>query len=349
MNILIVDHVCHRRTKSFDFLRDLLQSRFCVDVFYYVRHYDCHIPTEKIEWADVVVFLEFIPFRFSLGISGKRCVFVPMYDNEWASVGLWRRLAVVGMNVVSFSRRVTDHALRCGVANVLDVRFAVDPKRFSGMAGNPHVVALWERGAVAFRAVKQMFEPQEISKVVVVRRPDERISYEPISHEDAKSYKVEIHESGFLSDEDYLQLLKEPGIYIAPRLKEGIGMSFLEQMAMGKCVIAHDDATMNEYIEDGRNGILVDMLNPRHVEEAEIARARNNVVASANLLYEKWRADSKRVIEFFSSLENVEPLRSPWNATSVFWYVVYWAEGAAMFLSRILKNGLSCARHSGAA
>lgn len=334
MNILLVDHICHRQTKSFDFFRDLLSQHFRVDTFHYERHYRCRIPPEKVVWADVLVFLEFMPFRFRLGVPGKRCVFVPMYDNEWGSVGLWRRIALSGMSVVSFSRSVSGFARRCGVRNVLDVRYAVDTDRFAGKEGDPRVIALWERGAVTFRTVKRLFSPEDVDKVIVMRRPAENVAYEPVSPEDIAVYHVEIHESAFLPEEEYHKLLSEPGVYVAPRLKEGIGMSFLEQMAMGKCVVAHDDATMNEYIADGTNGILVDMRNPRHVSAAEIANVRANVRASMAELHSEWKKDMVRLVDFFRAMKEIVPLRSPWRARSLFWFLYYWIEGGAMRLAR---------------
>ena len=59
-------------------------------------------------------------------------------------------------------------------------------------------------------------------------------------------------------EEMTIDMLKST-IYIASRPYEGIGMSFLEAMADGRCVVAHDNTTHNEYIEHGKNGFLFDM------------------------------------------------------------------------------------------
>ena len=328
MNILLIDHECHRRTKSADFFCQLLKSDHNVDVFYYGRHYDCKLPKAKIDWADVIVFWEFIPFRFRLGLTGKPCVFVPMYDNEWASVGLWKRLALLGMNVISFSERVTRHAKQCGVENIVSVKYAPSPNEIHSEPGNPRVVALWERGTVSFEAIKKLFKPEQIDKVLLMRRAEENIQYAPISQEDVQSYKVKIHDGGFLPEEEYRKILEEPGVYIAPRLKEGIGMSFLEQMAMGKCVIAHHDSTMDEYITDGENGLLVDMRNPRPVESEKIEKARHNARKSIVAFNEKWESDKDEILRLFSRLDGSKILHSPWSIKSVLWYIWYLIEGA---------------------
>ena len=54
----------------------------------------------------------------------------------------------------------------------------------------------------------------------------------------------------------YAPALRRAGIYFAPRLYEGIGISFLEAMAMGKAVVAPDNPTMNEYVTHNVNGFL---------------------------------------------------------------------------------------------
>ena len=88
----------------------------------------------------------------------------------------------------------------------------------------------------------------------------------PVPEDFRSAYHVELHEGGYLPDEEYRALLSEPGVYIAPRFTEGIGMSFLEALAAGKFVVAHKDATMDEAIDDGVTGRLVDMRNPMPIQ-----------------------------------------------------------------------------------
>lgn len=327
MNILFVDHDSHALTRSADFFLAILRQQGEIRVHYYSRHYHCGIRQADIDWADAIVFWEFLPARFSCGVSGKRCVFVPMYDNEWDSVWLWRRLGLLGMGIISFCDRITDHARRCGVSVLLDVDYFPPDCAFE--PGDPRKVILWERGQISFSILKTLFRPDQLDKVTLVRRCEERLRYDTVSPQDAAAYHVEIREGGFIPADDYRRLMAESGIYIAPRFKEGIGMSFLEQMARGKCVVAHDDATMNEYIENGRNGILVDMCRPRPVSDSEIAAVcafpKDYAVARR-----KWAEDQKRIREFFKGIDRLPPLRSPWSLKSLWAYSLYWLEGGLM-------------------
>ena len=322
MRILLVDHACHRTTKSFDFFAALLRRRFEVETFYYNQAYRVRIPADKVAWADTIVYLEFLPSRFRIAEPGKRCVFVPMYDNEWGSRWQWRRIAESGMAVVSFCGRITEHARKCGVKDLLDVRFALPP---SPAPGNPRVAVLWDRGQVGIGQVRRLFAPSDLDKLIVVRRPGGGKAPEPIPDEVREAYHIVLHEGDYLPDEEYRALLAEPGVYIAPRFKEGIGMTFLEALAAGKLVVSHRDATMDESIEDGVDGRLVDMRNPGRITlpetpvDVRLERARQR--------HERWKADSASILDFLSRSASLPPCKGGWSPRSVLRYVLFAFEG----------------------
>ena len=231
MKWLFIDHEYHKRTGSAKFFLDILRKSFVVDEHYYDRYYRTRVEKVVADYDGVIIW-EFPLSRNNFFFRGKRNVFVPMYDNEWASYWQWKRIAWSGMGVISFCDKVTAHAKRCGVKNILDVRYFPNPSDFPQKKGESKRVFLWERGDISEDTVKKLFPP-ELGYTFDVKKGDE-----------------------FLSCEEYLSRIAACEIVVAPRRKEGIGMAFLEAMAMGKCVVAHNDATMNEYIKDGVNGIL---------------------------------------------------------------------------------------------
>ena len=276
--------------------------------------------------ADVIVFLEFLPYRFRLGVPGKICVFVPMYDNEWGSKWLWRRIAMAHIPVISFCGRITSHAVRCGVRKLLDVRYACNPADFPNATGNPRIAIFWDRGQIPPSVLRSIFPAGALDRIIVVRKGEEAHSGDAIPTE-INGIPVESVESSFLPREEYLRRVREPGVFIAPRWKEGIGLPFLENLAMGKCVIAHDDATMNEYIESGRNGVFMDMRKPRHVSASEIAHAREGASLSAPLLWKRWENDKGAILKFFEMLSSSDTCASPWSLTSIIAFLFYLVEG----------------------
>ncbi len=82
-------------------------------------------------------------------------------------------------------------------------------------------------------------------------------------------------------DRAYREALLKSNVFFSPRMREGIGMAFLEAMASGLCVVAPDFPTMNEYIANGTNGILysLDQTSPLDFSRAQDmgARARETV------------------------------------------------------------------------
>lgn len=312
MKLLFIDHECHKRTRSAEFFLAVVRKAFDVIEHYYSQYY--RVGALKVaKDCDVAVIWEFPISRWRFFFPGKRNVFVPMYDNEWASYWQWKRIAWSGMGVISFCDKVTEHARRCGVTNILDVRYFPDPDSLPKEKGDPKRVFLWERGEITRSVAEKLFPPSD-GYVFDVKRADE-----------------------FLERDAYLARIAKCGIVIAPRRKEGIGMAFLEAMAMGKCVVANDDATMNEYIENGENGILFSSCEVRPVSAESVSRVIAGDGASVARLLARWRADSEKINDFIARQEQCRP--SLLNRVKIaISYPIYLMEGAWHVLSELSSD-----------
>jgi glycosyltransferase involved in cell wall biosynthesis len=91
--------------------------------------------------------------------------------------------------------------------------------------------------------------------------------------------------------------LKKSNIYLAPRKIEGIGLSFLEAMAIGMVVVAYDNGTMNEYIKHDYNGYLFDSKDYQ-INFDNIMTVLNNSKTMVQKGWEKWERD-KTIINNF--------------------------------------------------
>ena len=89
-----------------------------------------------------------------------------------------------------------------------------------------------------------------IKKVHIHEDLDPRYKKKDLSKIDKKSISI-TRSTWFEKKEDLEKKMKKSAIYIAPRKYEGIGMAFLHAMSIGRCVIAPDFSTMNEYIKSG--------------------------------------------------------------------------------------------------
>ena len=302
MKLLFIDHECHAATRSAEFFLNILKQQFAVETCYYTKAYKTGAE-RLMPSCDIAMIWEFPISRRNFFFPGKRNVFVPMYDNEWASKWQWKRIAWSGVGVISFCEKVSNHARKCGVRNILDVRYFPDPASFPQKHGDPKRVFFWERGGIDLSTAKALFPPE-------------------------KGYSFDVKHAGEnLERDEYLNRLAKCGVVIAPRRKEGIGMAFLEAMAMGKCVVAHDDATMNEYINSGENGILFNANAPQAVSRGAMDNVRKNIAASAAHLRANWLADAGKINAFISSQRPCSPsLANRLKLAAV--YPLYLAEGA---------------------
>ena len=117
MKLLFIDHECHRKTRSTEFLMEILRKSFSVMAHYYSQHYRTGA-AQKVSDCDAVVVVEFPVSRRKFFVVGKKNIFVPMYDNEWNSFWQWKRIAWSGMCVLSFCGKVSalvhvDEAIDC--------------------------------------------------------------------------------------------------------------------------------------------------------------------------------------------------------------------------------------------
>ena len=304
MRVLFVDIDFHLKTKSADFLLDILRTAFDVETHYYHDLYHANIPQEKLDRADVIIVWQSTLGRKDFVINGKPCIYAPMYDCDWGSTFQWKRIGASGTHVISFCNAISDRATigHVPLENLLELRYAYNPSQFSGFEGDSDVAIIWERGFFGMDEFKRIFPPHFFKKLIIIRRPQPGLTFKPISQTDISAYNITLVESEFIPKEDYLQLIKEPGVFLAPRPKEGIGMSFLEALAMGKCVIAHDDASMNEYISDGENGFIRNLYgNITAISKSDILSVRNRVKATAAAQYARWLSDKEKIIPFIKN------------------------------------------------
>ena len=278
VKLLFIDHECHRKTQSTDFLIDILRRSFEVTVHSYSNYYqtgsEAVMPTQ-----DIAVVLEFPVSRRQFFFPGKRNVFVPMYDNEWASYWQWKRIAWSGMGVISFCEAVTRHARRCGVRNILELKYFPPLEGLPHEPGDPKRVFLWERGDISRQVAEILFPPSE-GYVFDVKGAKE-----------------------FLPREEYLQRLAKCGIVIAPRRKEGIGMAFLEAMAMGKCVAAHSE---NKYLATMFQAIRIEVNSEMEVLREFLGATAGAIKEGGRLVVMTYHSLEDRPVKNFMKAGNFD-------------------------------------------
>lgn len=203
------------------------------------------------------VFCQLPPPPELLEDPDARLVWIPMWDHASGLDEAWWRSLPPTLRVVAFSREVSIRARAAGLPT-LELRYFEDP--------DDHRPASWTEGPIAFywnrtglvgpEFLAGMCRALGVRELLFRGRLDPQIGaglgYElpqrlgrtlvtPLETEDRDSY---------------LRTVARANVFIAPRPREGVGLTFLEALSRGCAVLAHDAPTMNEYIVHGRNGLL---------------------------------------------------------------------------------------------
>lgn len=241
--------------------------------------------------------------------------FFPMYDACHAMPdAYWRGLGDV--KVVCFSSTLHERIQRLGVRSRF-VRYFPDPDRLVPPARSERGLAgyFWQRQQdVTWTTIRALLGDADFRRFTLHRATDPSLGrFVAPSPEDVERYRIRVTD-WFPSRHDALADVLQHNVYFAPRLREGIGMSFLEAMATGFLVVAPDHPTMNEYIVPGVNGLLYDPLDPRPLDfsrrELMAGRARRSIEAG----WRKWRRSADALFAFVLEPGGARPARAPFDA-----------------------------------
>jgi glycosyltransferase involved in cell wall biosynthesis len=170
----------------------------------------------------------------------------------------------------------------------------------------------WQRtNQITWEHVKKLIAHSEFDTFHVHAAVDPP-GYEFIepTEEEKRKYNITISE-WFEKREDYFSATSAANIYFAPRLHEGIGMSFLEAMAQGKCVVAPDNPTMNEYIQHGVTGYLYNPKRPGQIDFTNAAIVGKKASEYIRHGYTLWLNQREEIVEFIEG-ENIK-FRITWK------------------------------------
>jgi glycosyltransferase involved in cell wall biosynthesis len=165
------------------------------------------------------------------------------------------------MDILCFCRALFEQLQGWGL-RVRYAQYFPDPRQFTVNPRPDYAGFFWQRRPeLPWETIRSLLGKRKLSWINLHQAPDFEMSETEIPERDRKRYRMRF--STWSEDgTDYAEALHQAGIYFAPRLYEGIGMSFLEAMAMGKAVVAPDNPTMNEYVRHNVNGFLYNPEEP---------------------------------------------------------------------------------------
>ena len=316
MRIAYCDHSYHQKTKSTLFLPNMLAEKGHTVEYFWDSGWEggTSVRFSQLKSYDAIVIFQAIPKGLPDCVAKHHAnvTFIPMLDQFGIAKGplfdlkrLWSPFH--GSKVLSFSTAVHAIAISNGIASMYcqymppNASSKLDLNRLRTRDGL-HVF-FWAR------------RPSEIS-IEMVRNLlcDHQADLSLHVHLSADPGEVETSETDVRSafpncrsltishwlesKEEVMRIIRGCDVYIAPRLEEGIGQSFLEALSAGLCVVAPNNGTMNEYLVDGVNGMLYNPSNLKSLTFKEIPGIRENAHRTAEQILDNWEKDQGRILEF---------------------------------------------------
>jgi len=295
--LIYIDHIFHQnKTKSTSFVVDILKKHFKVEKIWHESWQGDNFPDlSHIDksYIGVIFFQVLPPPDVYKKINNPNIIFFPMFDGHGNNPeSYWRQYP--NLKIINFSKTLHDKLSSWGFDSTYIQYF---PKPMPFIKNKTHKAFFWQRiNYININTVDILLEKIK-TKIHLHRHVDPNQTFITPSSKQIKKYNI-TYSDWFETREEMQQKIQECDIYIAPRQYEGIGLSFLEAMAMGKAVIAVNNPTMNEYITDGKTGYLFEMENPQPINLSNLDEVRKSTYSYMKKGWTKWRSDKAKIIEF---------------------------------------------------
>ncbi|KZL90195.1 glycosyltransferase [Clostridium magnum] len=312
MKIAFIDHSFHMKTLSSNFFVEILKNKGINVECLWDDSWRGGKPVvldDIVDKYDAFIFWQQSAFSSKpLYKYNSNITFIPMLDNFGSdkelqhSRNFWKDYA--GTKTLCFSKALDNACLSHGLASK-HVMYYPDPKDyvvnncFDDIRG-----FFWERtpDQISWDVIKNYIIKEDFKSIHIHAACDPGSKGKVISKKDILDYNITTSK-WFESRKEYNELLRQYQVYFAPRKSEGIGLSYLEAMAMGKCIVAPNYGTMNDYILNGINGVLyelnvkekIDFSQSRVTEICKMARE------SVEIGFKNWKSKEDEIIDFIVS------------------------------------------------
>jgi hypothetical protein len=318
MRIAYVGHSHHRTTGSCRFLLDALRTLGTVEERWYEGWASgAPFDADGLAGGDfdaVVVWQVELAAERMAALRLPNVTFFPMYDGCHAmGDGWWRALS--GLKVVSFSAALHAHLQPLGVRS-RHVQYFPDPATLPRTTAGPGLAGyFWQRQQdITWRTVRALLGDARFERFTLHAAADPTYGEVVLpSPDEAARLGLRVtrwHASRAAAAADLL----DHNVYFAPRLREGIGLAFLEAMGMGYLVVAPNRSTMNEYIVSGVNGLLYDPDHPSALDLSGFRRLGDRARRTIELGRARWERCLPALLDLVATPAAAVPVSAPFDA-----------------------------------
>ena len=294
--IVYIGHSYHSKTKSTGFLIDYLKENYKVTEILDDSWQGQPFPDFTFidnSYLAVIFFQNLPDLKTIKEINNDNIIFFPMYDKSGNNnYDYWENY--IDLKIINFSKTLHQKLINWGFNSIYLQYF---PKPLPSIKNKTHKVFFWQRtNAIDINLVEELLGNFK-TKIHIHKAIDPNFSFTEPNKKQEKKFNI-TYSNWFKTREEMQKKIQECDIYIAPRETEGIGMSFLEAMSMGKAVIALNNPTMNEYIINNKTGYLFDKNNLKTIDFYNISNIRKNSYNYMKNGYKNWKKEKNKIIEF---------------------------------------------------
>ena len=201
------------------------------------------------------------------------------------------------IKILSFSKKINQFCIQNNL-NYLYCRYFLKPKVNTSSVGKKIKILFWYRGKIKFHDWIKYINLNEVKCINYYTLIDPFYKKEKFTKDDIKKYKLNIVKGNYKSSKKkFLQLLNNSDVFVSPRTKEGIGMSFIEALSRSKYLLAYNYSTMNDYIINDKYGYLLKNKADK-LKKINISKIKNyskNRYKFSQLLYKEWLSKKKYI------------------------------------------------------
>jgi len=296
--IAFIDHNFHKKSRSADFLREIFKEHFIIDNYWWSLKDEYKLIESVKDYDNFFFFQSLLPLDDMLSIRNKNVMWAPMYDNLSQKENYWKKIKYLNIKILSFSSPVKRLAVKYN-CKYIPLKYAFKSIKLKNKKKNKISIFFWFRNNIKFYDWIKNFDKKIISNIIYFNCPDPGKEHDELNKKDIKKYNIKVIKKTFLPKKKYLNLIKKCDVFICPRKQEGIGMSFLEAMSMGKYIVSNNDATMSDYITNQKIGHLLITNKKEKINVKNIIKYKNYRNKFAKKMYDNWFLTRYKIIQFF--------------------------------------------------
>lgn len=293
---VVSDWFIHK-TKSHKPFLDLFKKEYSVDL-YEGLEWNSELSNRSIfetKYDLIVFFVRLPPSNQLVLLNCEKFVWIPMNDSFKGNLFVTLKYITyqgLDLKVVCFSRKLFGW-----------LKFFFDCKYFQYYPkpcfkrksfGKVNVLFWVRRKEITLENVLKVINLDFVNSLLVRFCPDVEMNF---VKKDSNKIKFV---SGWLSKKKYFGLFDSCNVFVAPRVSEGIGFSFLEAMARGLIVLGNNDSTMNEYVADSVDGFLFNYKKPvcLNLGSFKLDLVKKNMEARFLAGYNRWCKDKLVLLDW---------------------------------------------------